>query len=253
MKTVVLANNWLGWQAVDWLMHRGEEIVALVIHPHDRRKYGEELLRAAGLPEGRLFDGSRLRDPELLEAIRALHPEIGLSVLFDYLLEPELLEIFPRGVFNLHPSYLPYNRGRYPNVWSIVERTPAGVSLHYIDSGIDSGGIVAQREVAVEPVDTGETLYRKLERAGLDLLRETWPSIREGRAEAVPQEAARATHHRKRDVERIDRIDLDRHYTARELIDILRARTFPPYSGAYIEEGGRRIHLRLQLEYAEEP
>jgi len=104
--------------------------------------------------------------------------------------------------------------------------------------------------VEVEPIDTGETLYRKLEGACLDLFREYWPRIRGGHAPRSAQESG-GSYHRTRDVERIDAIDLDRQYRARDLIDLLRARTFPPYPGAYFEEGGRRVYLRLELSFAQ--
>ena len=68
----------------------------------------------------------------------------------------------PKGCINFHLSYLPYNRGKKPNVWPIIDGSPAGVTMHYIDNDIDSGSIVAQSEVKVDIVDTGKTLYNKL-------------------------------------------------------------------------------------------
>src|SRR5690606_7176717 len=161
---------------------------------------------------------------------------------------PEVLSLFPLEVLNLHPSYLPYNRGAHPNVWSIVEETPAGVTLHYVDAGIDTGDIVAQREVPVAPSDTGGSLYRKLERAGLELLQEAWPHIKAGRVRRQPQPRDRGTFHRVAQLGELDRIDLDKEYRARDLINLLRARTFPPYKGAYFEDQGRRVYIRLELE-----
>jgi methionyl-tRNA formyltransferase len=184
-----------------------------------------------------------------VEAIRQLRPEIGVSVLFGYILRPDLIDVFPRGVVNLHPSLLPYNRGACPNVWSIVDRTPAGVTLHYVAPGIDTGDVIAQQQVGIEPVDTGASLYRKLEDAGLELFRQTWPAVREAAAPRRPQPAEPATFHRLRDLESIFEIDLGRQYTGRELIDILRARTFAPYPGAFFRAGDRRVHMRLELEY----
>jgi methionyl-tRNA formyltransferase len=100
----------------------------------------------------------------------------------------------------------------------------------------------------VSPADTGQTLYRKLEAAAFDLFSRTWPDVSRGDISCRQQPTDIGTSHRTRDVERIDCIDLDRCYTGRELIDILRARTFPPYRGAYFMEGGRRIYLQLSLE-----
>jgi methionyl-tRNA formyltransferase len=242
----------VGWKVADWLREEREEIVGLVLHPPAKRKFGAELVASAGVPPERIFDGSALRSGGMPEALRELGADIGVSALFDYLLTAEVIGALPAGCVNLHPSYLPYNRGQYPNVWSIVERTPAGASLHYLDEGVDTGDLIARRRVEVEPVDTGETLYRKLEVTCLELFREYWPRIRGGRAPRSPQESG-GSYHRTWDVERIDAIDLDREYRARDLIDVLRARTFPPYPGAYFEDGGRRVYLRLQLSFAEEP
>jgi len=249
MRILYLGNNWVGWQVLKWLKKQSEEIVGLVVHPPHNQKYGSEILKAADLPSSGVFDGSELHKPEVTKAIRDLAPDIALSVLFHYILKPEFLAVFPQGIVNLHPAYLPYNRGQYPNVWSIIEGTPAGVTLHYIDVKIDTGDIIAQREVPVEPVDTGEILYRKLEQASVELFQETWPLIKEGKATRMPQSGEAGTYHLTKDVESVDKIDLDRIYIARDLINILRARTFPPYKGAYFTSNGRKVYLSLQLGY----
>jgi len=249
MRILLLANNWLGWQIAGWLRQRPEEIVGLVVHPPEKQKYGEEIIESVGLPFAHIFDGSKLSQASMVDAISELHADIAVSVLFGYILRASFIRLFRKGVINLHPGYLPYNRGVHPNVWSIVEGTPAGATLHYIDEGVDTGDIIAQKQVPVEPVDTGGTLYRKLEQACVDLFKETWPLILNSQATHFPQRAKSGTYHRDRDVERIDEIDLDRTYTARELIDIVRARTFPPHRGAYFRVGQRKVYLRLQLFY----
>lgn len=249
MRLVCFGNNQLAHRCLDRLAGREDEVVGLVLHPPERRSFGEEIERAAGLPPESVFQASQLDEPETLQRIADLEPDMGLSILFGYLLRPKVLELFPSGIVNLHPALLPYNRGAFPNVWSLVDGTPAGVTLHYLDEGIDSGDIIAQRQIEIRPVDTGESLYRRLEVAALELFEKEWPRIADGTAEATPQ-GAEGTFHRLADVEAIDRIDLEREYRAGDLIDILRARTFPPHEGAYFESGGRRIHLRLELTEA---
>jgi methionyl-tRNA formyltransferase len=163
------------------------------------------------------------------------------------MLSKAFLDLFPKGCINLHPAFLPYNRGNYPNVWSIVEKTPAGVTLHYIDEGLDTGDIVAQEKVVIEPTDTGGTLYRKLELAALELFQRTWPSIELGTAPRRRQRAEPGTCHRRTDVGAIDEIDLEHMYRAEDLINILRARTFPPHPGAFFRSNGKKIYLSLGL------
>jgi methionyl-tRNA formyltransferase len=177
MRILFMGNNWVGWQVAAWLHQHGAEVVGAVLHPSDRQKYGAELRRCFeewGVP---IFDGATLRTPSTLGAIRALNADLGLSVFFGYILKPAFLGIFPQGVLNLHPSYLPYNKGAHPNVWSIVEGTPAGVTLHFIDEGVDTGDLVARLLVPVESVDTAATLYRKLEIASVDLFATQWPQM----------------------------------------------------------------------------
>ena len=252
MKIFFMGNNWVGWQTLRWMRDHEEQIVGLAIHPEGMSKYGAEILEAARLPEDRVFDGSALDDPGVIEQIRALEPDIGISVYLGYILRPAFLDLFPEGCINLHPSYLPFNRGVHPNVWSIVEGTPAGATIHFIDAGVDTGTILARELIEIDPVDTGKTLYHKLEKICVDLFIRTWPSIKEGTIPAQPQELDEGTVHRLSDLSAIDRIDLDGKYTARELIDLIRARSFPPWPGAYFEADGRRVYLRLELEYGEE-
>jgi methionyl-tRNA formyltransferase len=247
LRIVYLANNRVGLAALEILRRDGTEIAGLVVHPADRQKHRAEIIAASGVPADGIFDGATLRDPAVVARIAALDADLALSVFFGYLLRPDFLAAFRGNVLNLHPALLPYNRGAHPNVWSLVDGTPAGATLHYVDPGIDTGDIVAQREVPVVAVDTAATLYAKLETASLDLLATTWPAIRAGAAPRLPQSAAAGTSHKVRDLAALDRIDLDRPTTARELINLLRARSFPPHPGAYIEIDGRRIYLRLEL------
>ena len=242
-----MGNNWVGWQIMRYLKERDEHIVGLVVHPKHKQRYGENIVESARLNSALIFDGSKLRERDIFQAIKTLKPDIGLSIFFGYVLSKEIIDLFPLGIVNLHPSYLPYNRGTYPNVWSIVEGTPSGITLHYIDKGIDTGDIIAQKEVSVEWTDTGETLYRKLERASVVLFREQWPLIREGKEQRTSQSGMEGTYHPTQDVQGIDEIDLDQRYTARDLINIIRARTFPPYKGAYFGDANKKIYMRIQL------
>ena len=252
MKILYLGNNWVGWQILQWLKEQGEEIVGLVIHPSGKQKFGEEIKEVAQMKPTHIFDGSKLRQSETLEAIQSLNADIALSVLFGYILKPDFINSFPKGVVNLHPSYLPYNQGSHPNIWSIVEQTPAGVTLHYIDDNIDTGDIIAQQQLPIDPIDTGASLYRKLEQVCVALFKKNWPQIRADHAPRLPQMDQKGTYHRTRDVGAIDLVDLDQTYKARELINIIRARTFSPYPGAYFMHQERKVYLRLQLFYEEQ-
>lgn len=250
MRIVYFANGDAGLAILRWLIQRDEDIIGLVLHPPVRARLSVEMRELCVNRNIEIFDGSTLRDPLVIEKLRSLNAQIGISIFFGYILKSSIINLFPNGIINLHISLLPYNRGAYPNVWSIINETPAGVTLHYIDDGVDTGAIISQQEVIVEPIDTGASLYRKLEKAGIHLFVQTWPIIRQGEVTPIPQDPSGiASMHRVKDVEKIDEIDLDRLYTARELINILRARTFPPYKGAYFVIDGKRIGIQIDLTY----
>ncbi len=219
-----LGNNWVALQVLQWLKEQREEVVGLGVHTAENRTFAREIIEASELEDAHIFDGSLLSRPDVIQAVRSLQADLAISVYFGSILTQEFIDLFPKGIINLHASYLPFNRGANPNVWSIVDGTPAGVSLHYIDRDVDTGDIIVRREVEVEPVDTGETLYRKLEQASILVFKDTWPLVKGGTAPRLSQAGMEGPRHRVRDVGRIQRIDLDRSYRGRELIDVLRRR-----------------------------
>jgi len=252
IRILYMGNNLAGLEVLKWLKDRNENIVGLVVHPPEKRKYGEEIIHTSGLPSEFIFSGVEINQTNFLDRMRELKPEIILSIFFHYTLRNELMQIPRLGCLNLHPAYLPYGKGPYPNVWSIVDRTPAGATLHYIDKGIDTGDIIVQKKVIVDFTDTGESLYRKLEKACIELFRENWEAIKKGTNKRISQPAS-GTYHTLKDVTKIDEIKLDENYEAGYLIDVLRARTFPPHESAYvILSDGRKIYIRVSLEEAQE-
>ena len=69
-----------------------------------------------------------------------------ISYGYRYVLKKEILDLFPNRAINLHISYLPYNRGSDPNFWSFIDGTPKGVTIHYLDEGVDTSDIIVQRK-----------------------------------------------------------------------------------------------------------
>ena len=88
---------------------------------------------------------------------------------------------------NLHISYLPWNRGADPDLWSVVDNTPKGVSIHYLDEGVDTGDIIVQKEVACLPEDTLSGYYNRLHREICSLFSQHWPAIKVGKAPRIKQ------------------------------------------------------------------
>lgn len=194
-----------------------------------------------------VFVHSLLTTEDQLRMIKEVHPDYVISCGYRHIVPEEILAIPEEGCLNLHPAYLPYNRGANPNVWSIVEGTPAGVTLHWMDDGIDTGDIVARRQVELEFSDTGKTLYEKLEDAQVDLFRDKWPDVVAGETETTKQDENAGTYHTTSEFEELCELDPNETVRVREFLDRLRALTFPPYDNAKIELDGEVYHVEIDI------
>jgi len=154
------------------------------------------------------------------------------------------------GWINVHPSLLPYNRGKHPYFWSVVEQTPFGCSLHFIDRNIDTGDILFQKEIEVSITDTGDTLYAKSVNACIQLFRDYYPRIVKLDFKRMKQDNSIATFHVSSEIEEVSRIDMKKEYLASDLINILRARTFKTGPSAYFFLDNKKYYLRVNIEEA---
>lgn len=148
-------------------------------------------------------DVVRREDPISPQDVEDADPDWVVSHGYRHVLRPEVLDTRPDRFVNLHISLLPWNRGMHPNVWSWAEGTPKGVTIHVIDPGLDTGDVIAQREVPLGDDHTLATSYDALQRAMLELFREHWPQIRTGDFPRTPQEGA-GTFHLGRELERLE-------------------------------------------------
>ena len=107
--------------------------------------------------------------------------DFAVSYRYRHIITRDIIDYLRSRVVNLHISYLPWNRGADPNLWSFLEDTPKGITIHYIDEGIDTGDIIAQRLVDFDiNHDTLSTSYQKLNQEITRLFVECWSSIRAG-------------------------------------------------------------------------
>lgn len=197
-----------------------------------------------------VFVHSLLTTEEQLQQIESIQPDYIVSCGYRHIVPRSILGLPTEGCLNLHPSLLPFNRGANPNVWSIVDGTPAGVTLHYMDEGIDTGEIVAQREVEQTFVDTGKSLYERLEDALVSLFQQEWPNIEAGTASSETQAADVGTSHRTAEFNQLCQLNPDREIQIKPFLDRLRALTFPPYDNARIDVDGETYYIDVDIRKA---
>jgi UDP-4-amino-4-deoxy-L-arabinose formyltransferase/UDP-glucuronic acid dehydrogenase (UDP-4-keto-hexauronic acid decarboxylating) len=133
--------------------------------------------------------------PLWIERIREMKPDVLFSFYYRNLLGDEILNLAPKGAFNLHGSLLPKYRGRAPLNWVLVNgESETGVTLHRMVNRADAGDIVAQQTVAIGADDAALTLHRKLCAAATELLSQALPAILAGTTDERPQDHSQATY-----------------------------------------------------------
>ncbi|KKW19661.1 MAG: Formyl transferase domain protein [Parcubacteria group bacterium GW2011_GWA2_51_10] len=255
-KLFVLADYPWGVDIVRHLLSRKETIVGAALASPEtegplNRGCSESLRALLSLPQEQILRADKLESKAGRERVRQIKPDIILSLFWSSILRPDFLALSPDAI-NIHLSLLPYNRGANPNVWAIVEGTPAGVTMHYMDEGTDTGDIIAQKEVPIESTDTGKSLYQKLTATAVELFKSAWPQVAAGATQRKKQPGG-GTAHLRRDYAQLAEIKLDEPTTARKVIDHLRAKTFPPFPGAFfVDDEGKRIQARIELANLDE-
>jgi methionyl-tRNA formyltransferase len=162
---------------------------------------------------------------------------------------PNTILSVPRiGTLNLHPAFLPYNRGWHTPTWAIAENTPYGATLHWVDEGMDTGPIAMQREIDVSIGETAHSLYRRVLDAEYELLRDALPLLVENQLPRIPQDG-KATQHRKSDIEALRKLELSDAVTIGDLLRRLRALTTSRWDeAAWFEHEGVRYRVRLEMQ-----
>lgn len=127
--------------------------------------------------------------------IQSINPDLIISYSYRHLIKQETLTVKPNKVINLHISLLPYNRGADPNIWSFLENTPKGVTIHVVDEGIDTGPILFQQELVIdESLHTLASSYLLLHTEIQNLFKKNWNKIKSGHVKPSIQ-STRSTYH----------------------------------------------------------
>lgn len=178
------------------LLKRGYDIKAVVSHHSDTRSRKPrplEVAEAAAEHDIPVFLPDK--PMEIYETLAEFQADAAVLVAYGKIIPQKLIDLFPLGIINVHPSLLPKYRGPTPIESPILNGdSESGVSIMQLSSEMDAGPVYAQVRVAIEPSDTKFTLYGKLERTASDLLFGSLPAILDGSLQPTPQNDAEATY-----------------------------------------------------------
>jgi len=246
--TIVFADRIVGKATLNFLLENfRQDIVAIVCTNEESLVYNEVILNNQDLVDITYFN-SQLKDDEVLQKLENLQVDYSILSWWPYIIKKQVIQIPKLGTINFHPSLLPYNRGMNYNFWTIVEDTPFGVSLHFVDESIDGGDIIFQKPIEKTWEDTGATLYEKAQSSIFELFTESYPFIRQHQYKRVVQHKEEGSFHWGKELHDASKIYLNRNYTGKELLNILRARTFEPHPAAWFEDNGKTYEVRITIK-----
>ncbi|SFL47706.1 methionyl-tRNA formyltransferase [Paenibacillus sp. 1_12] len=173
--------------------YSGIEVVGVVTQP-DRPVGRKRLLTPTPVKaEAQKHDipvlqPEKLRRPESVEELQALHPDLIVTAAYGQILPKSVLAIPKLGCINIHASLLPRYRGGAPIHHAVMNGdTVTGVTIMYMAEGLDTGDMISSVELPIEDIDTTGSMFKKLSAAGAQLLLDTLPDLLVGHVQAVAQ------------------------------------------------------------------
>ena len=238
MKIMFMGTPEIAATSLSRLLSDGHEIAAVVTREDKPRGRGKvmtptpvkELALSREIP---VYTPKTLRDGDFSEILRKINPDMIVVVAYGKILPPEVINYPPLGCINLHVSLLPKYRGAAPMQRAIMAgEEETGVTVMYMDEGLDTGDIISALSFPIEKDDDFETVHDKAAEQGSILLSQTIVDISLGKATRTPQDSSLACYAEK--VEKSD-AKIDFSIPAERLDYIIRGLTPIPGAFAYLD------------------
>lgn len=186
-----------------------------------------------------------LKDPTTVDAIIRS---------YDLVFSLHCKQIFPARLvenvlcINFHPGLNPYNRGWYPQAFSIRNGLPAGATIHVMDTQVDHGPIIAQKSVQIDECDTSLEVYNKILQAERDLISSNLMAIVDGSFECNTP-TPEGNYNSIKDYRTLCELQMESMGSLREHIDLLRAMSHGRFKNAYfVDKTGAKCYVRIEIE-----
>lgn len=224
------------------LIEAGATVRLVITQPDRPRGRGRKVAKSPvkmlaeemGIP---VYQPERIRGEEVMGRIRSFGGKCAVVVAFGQLVPQDFLDSFPLGTLNVHASLLPRLRGAAPIQRAILSgESETGISIMLLDAGMDTGPVLSQWAVPIEPEDNLGTLHDRLAETGAVLLLETLRDWTAGRVNPNAQDERLVTY-----APPLQKNELQIHWNlpAKDIINTIRA--FDPWPGAYFHYQGKRI------------
>ncbi len=226
------------------LIEAGHEIALVVTQPDKPKGRGKAVqfppVKEAALAHGlEVYQPARIRDAACAARLRGYEADVAVVAAFGQILPKEILEAPRYGCVNVHASLLPKYRGASPIQWAVINgEAVSGVTTMRMDEGLDTGDVIFREEVALDPKETGGSLFERLAQAGAALCVKTLAAIEDGTAAYEPQEDGEATYTR---IIKKQLGEIDWSKGAAQIERLVRG--LDPWPSAYTYLGGKTLKI----------
>jgi methionyl-tRNA formyltransferase len=199
MRIVFMGTPDFAVPALEALLKSGDDVVGLVTQPDRPKGRGQALTPSpvkliAQREHIPVLQPTKMKDPDFLASLSAWKPDLIAVAAFGRILPPAILSLPPKGCINVHGSLLPKYRGAGPIQWAIINgETETGITTMLMDEGMDTGAMLLQEKIRIEPDDTAGSLSPRLALLGGRLLVETLKLLKAGTLVPQVQDHAQAT------------------------------------------------------------
>jgi methionyl-tRNA formyltransferase len=240
-RIVYIGAERVGLACLRRLRELNKNIVGVITADDSLREHIADWTPFDGFTEGTgipLYKVRSTKHEETIRLVQSLRPDVVCVVSWSMIVPPEILKIPPRGCVGFHYAMLPRRRGGAPLNWAIIDGLKeTGITLFYLDDGIDSGDIIDQRAFPIAETDTVKDLLDKIMVIAPQLLAKHIDGIEAGTAPRVPQDESLATYTKRR---RPEDGEIDWSKPERDIYNFIRALA-PPYPCAFSTIGERRL------------
>ena len=200
MKVIYMGTPNFSVGALEAIIKAGHEVVLVVTQPDKPKGRGKAMqaspVKECALSHGiEVFQPTKIRESENVEYLRKFGADIFVVAAFGQILPKSILDMPKYGCVNIHASLLPKYRGAAPIQWAVINGDEVtGVTTMLMNEGIDTGDMIAKKQVRLAEDETGGSLFDRLADTGAELIVETMKMLEEGTAEFTPQNSEEATH-----------------------------------------------------------
>ncbi|HEY7716782.1 MAG TPA: methionyl-tRNA formyltransferase [Candidatus Binatia bacterium] len=246
LRIILIGQAAFAEKSLDKLIEKGEEVVAVYCPPDPPNGKFDSVKQKALDLSIPVHQHKTLKAPEVREEFITLNADLAILAFVPYIVPPQVFSVPRWGSICFHPSLLPKYRGASAINWALIKgESVTGITLFWVDKGIDTGPILLQKKVQVDPDDTTGSLYfNKIFPLGIEAIGEAVDLINKGDPPRIVQDEAKATYDPPC---RDEHARIDWSKPAQEVYNLIRG--CDPQPGAHTTYNGKMVRIfdaRLQ-------